>query len=264
MVTAAVSLLVILFLFGPILLIVWLSFTPERGLRLDFTEPSLRWYRELLGSGEFLQSFATSLYLAVATTAIALVLGTLAAYALHRFTFRGREAVAALLLSPLMIPGVAIGLGLGQFLSRLGISYGFWALLIGHVVLTIPYVVRTVTASLAGVDRTIELAAQDLGASRLRAFVLVTVPLLRPGLVAGGLFTFITSFDELTVSLFLSSVRVVPLPVRLFDYLENVIDPTVAAISAVLVLLSLLSILALEWLVGLDRALGGRIDKSRL
>ena len=223
---------------------------------LGFTDISLRWYRELFASRDFVESFVQSLYIALVTTVFATILGTSAAYALGRFRFRGREAVSTVLLSPLMIPGVAIGLSLNQFLSELGMARGYTALFIGHVVITVPYVARTVGAALVGVDRNLEYAAWDLGASKLRAFALITLPLLRPGLVAGALFTFITSFDELTISLFLSGTRIVPLPVRIFTYLETVVEPTAAAASAILVVLSVVTILLVEKLVGLDRILG--------
>jgi putative spermidine/putrescine transport system permease protein len=244
-------------LFGPIVLIVWVSFTPTRGLSMAFRQPSLRWYAELFQSREFIESFGQSVYIAGWTTVLSIGLGTLAAYAIARFRFPGRDLVNTVLLSPLMIPHVAIGIGLVQFLSRIGVPRGYFALVMSHVVVTLPYVVRTVGASLLGVDRNLELAARDLGASWLRAVWSVTLPLVRPGLLAGGVFTFVTSFDEVTVSLFLAGARVVPLPVRLFTYIETVIEPVVAAVSALLVLLSLGAILLLERLAGLERILGG-------
>lgn len=261
MLSAVVSVAIVSLLFGPILLIVWVSFTPTRGLSLAFTQPSLRWYRELFQSQEFLESFGQSIYIAIWTTALSMILGTLAAYAVCRFRFRGRDLVNTLLLSPLMIPYVAIGISLVQFLSRMGIPRGYFSLVVSHVVVTVPYVVRTVGASLLGVDRNLELAAQDLGATWPRAVWSVTLPLVRPGLLAGGLFTFITSFDEVTVSLFIAGARVVPLPVRLFTYIETVVEPVVAAVSALLVLLSLGSILLLERLAGLERILGGFVEQ---
>jgi putative spermidine/putrescine transport system permease protein len=264
MLTTVIATGTVAFLFGPIVLIAWVSFTPTSGLTLAFSEPSLRWYRELFGTREFLESFQQSLHLAVWTTAISMGVGTLAAYAVARFRFRGRDFVSALLLSPLMVPAVAIGISLVQFLSQMGIARGYLALVVGHVVVTLPYVIRIAGASLLGVDRNLELAAQDLGASWPRAIWSVTLPLARPGLLAGALFTFITSFDELTVSLFLAGVRVVPLPVRIYSYLETVIEPIVAAVSVLLVALSLASILLVEWLVGLERILGGGMERRRL
>ena len=257
MLTGAVTLVTIAFLFGPILLIVWVSFTPVQGLSLAFTQPSLRWYRELLQNREFLESFGQSVYIAGWTTVISLALGTPAAYAMARFRFPGRDVMNTLLLSPLMIPHVAIGIGLVQFLSRMGVARGYFSLVVSHAVVTLPYVVRTVGASLLAVDRNLELAAQDLGASWPRAAWSVTLPLVRPGLLAGGIFTFISSFDEITVSIFLAGARVVPLPVRLFTYIETVVEPIVAAVSTLMVLVSIASVVVLERLAGLERILGG-------
>jgi len=256
MVSRIVTFGVLLLLFGPIVLVIWMSFTPAPGFSLDFTDPSLRWYRELFKTRHFIESFQQSVVLGLAVTVISLCLGTLAAYAIGRYRFRGRDAISTLLLSPLMIPGVAIGIALAQFMPLIGLKYGYTTLLLGHVIITVPYVTRTVGASMIGIDPNLELAAFNLGASWFRTFWQITVPLLKPGLLAGALFTFITSFDELTVSLFLSGVRIVPLPVRIYTYLQTVLEPTVAAVSALLVLLSVLAILLVEWLVGLDRILG--------
>lgn len=251
-----VTFLVILFLFGPTLLVVWVSFSPGTGLMVSHVEPSLRWYHELFRTNDFLESFWQSVVLALCTTVISLSIGTIAGYALGRYDFRGKAAVSALILSPIMIPGVAFGVGLAQFFGELGIRPGYHTLIIGHVIITTPFVVRAVTASMLTFDRTVERAAQDLGASWFQMIWRVSLPMLRPGLFAGGLFAIVMSFDELAISLFVSGLYIVPLPVRIFTYLQTVLEPTVAAASVFLILISLCSILVIEKLVGLDRVLG--------
>jgi putative spermidine/putrescine transport system permease protein len=216
----------------------------------------LRWYKELFSTSEFLVSFGQSLLLAVTTTIVSLTIGVLAALALTRYSFRGRLLIQALILSPIMIPGVAFGVGLAQFFGALRVSGGFLPLLTGHVIIATPFVVRTVSASVQTLDRNAERAAISLGASPMRVFREITLPMLRPGLVAGGLFAFVMSFGELAISLFVAGLYVVPLPVRIFTYLQTVLEPTVAAASTFLVLVSVLVLVAIERLVGLHHVLG--------
>jgi len=244
------------FVLAPIVVVLAASLTaaeytsfPPRGL-------SLRWYREIPRHPEFLEAFRVSVVVALASAAMATVLGTPAALALVRYRFRGRAALGALFLSPLMLPTVILGIALLQFFTRLGITRTPLALVAGHLVITVPYVVRLVSASLAGLDPALERAAMNLGATPWQAFRRVTLPLVRPGMVAGAAFAAIVSFDDVSVALFLAGPRTVTLPVRIFTYIEQTFDPLVTAVCSVLIVLAAAAVLVIERSLGLGRVFG--------
>lgn len=232
-------------LLAPLTVAEYTSFPPE-GL-------SLRWYLAIPAHPEFLESFRVSALVAVVTGAVATVLGTLAALVLVRHRFRGRDLVNALFLSPLMLPAVILGIALLQFYTLAGITRTPLALVFGHLVITVPYVVRLVSASLAGFDRSLELAAMSLGATPWQAFRRVTMPLIRPGIVAGATFAAIVSFDDVSVALFLAGPHAVTLPVRIFTYIEQTFDPLVTAVCSVLIVVALMGVVVIERSVGLGQ-----------
>ena len=174
-----------------------------------------------------------------------------------RGRFRGRDAIQTLLLAPLVVPSLVIGLAILLAFSGMGVRDVGARLVGAHVLITFPYMVRTILASLARLDPAMEEAARTLGASALRCFVLVTLPLVRPGVVAGMLFAFIVSFDNVSLSLFLTNARTNTLPIAILNYVEYNFDPSVAAISTMLVAFSLGAALLVERLVGLRRVVGG-------
>lgn len=190
---------------------------------------------------------------AAGATLAALVLGTLCAIAIEQGRFRGREALLAFLVSPLMMPGLVIGVALLQAFRAVGLANVFWSLLIGHVVITLPYVTRTVHASLALFDTRLLEAAQTLGLSRPRALLQVMVPALAPAFLTSGLFAFLASMDNYPISIFLTDARSKTLPIEILHYLEESPDPTIAAISACLILLAAVVLFIAERLVGLRR-----------
>jgi len=223
---------------------------PPRGL-------TLRWYAHALSEDVFTTSALNSLWLATLATAIATPLALAAAYGLVRGRFRGRDAIQTLLLAPLVVPSLVIGLAILLAFSGMGVRDVGARLVGAHVLITFPYMVRTILASLARLDPAVEEAARTLGASALRCFVLVTLPLVRPGVVAGMLFAFIVSFDNVSLSLFLTNARTNTLPIAILNYVEYNFDPSVAAISTMLVAFSLGAALLVERLVGLRRVVGG-------
>jgi putative spermidine/putrescine transport system permease protein len=252
-----VVLLVAAFILAPIVVVVAVSLTdspipefPPRGL-------TLRWYAHALSEDVFTTSALNSLWLATLATAIATPLALAAAYGLVRGRFRGRDAIQTLLLAPLVVPSLVIGLALLLAFSGMGVRDVGARLVGAHVLITFPYMVRTILASLARLDPAVEEAARTLGASALRCFVLVTLPLVRPGVVAGMLFAFIVSFDNVSLSLFLTNARTNTLPIAILNYVEYNFDPSVAAISTMLVAFSLGAALLVERLVGLRRVVGG-------
>lgn len=231
-----VNLCIVFYLLAPVIVVVATAFTttgypvfPPRGF-------TLRWFADVLSSREYLEAMQVSALLGAASTAIAATLGTFAALGLVRGRFAGRDLVSALFLSPIFFPAIVLGLALLIFYTRIGLAGTLGGMIAAHAVLTTPFVIRMVTASLAEFDPAVEEAARNLGASPVRTFFQVTLPLIRPGVVAGAVFAFILSFDELVVSLFLAGPGLQTLPIRIFTSLEYSSRPSVSAISTMLIL----------------------------
>jgi putative spermidine/putrescine transport system permease protein len=227
----------ILYILTPLIFVTWLSFFRQEIPSFPPEGYSLRWYAAIAQNARFVDGFLLSLRLGVAATAIGLAVGVPAALCLARYRFKGREGLNSLLLMPLIVPGVVLGIALYVFHVETEINTGlpilgsFLGLLTGHVLIVIPWTVRLVTASLAGFDRTLEEAAQNLGADRWTTFRRVTVPSILPGIVAAALFSFVSSFGNLELSLFLVGPGRTTLPIAILQYLEWKIDPTIAAVS---------------------------------
>jgi putative spermidine/putrescine transport system permease protein len=227
------------FMVLPIALVLWLSFFKNEILSLPPEGYSLRWYSEMLGQRQFISGFWTSLKVALLATACGLLVTIPASFALTRAQFRGREAVLQLLMSPLIVPAIVIGASLYmsfvevEILTGLPLVGSVWGLAVGHILITIPWSVRLVTANLVGIDRSVEEAALSLGASPPVAALKVTLPLIWPGIVAAALFSFVVSFGNLEISLLLVTPGQTTLPIAILQYLQWKIDPTIAAVSAV-------------------------------
>ncbi len=246
---------VLVFILAPLAVTIAISFNdapfvvfPPRGL-------TFKWYGQVFHDTEFLDSLVFSTELALAATGGALLLGVPAAFAVVRGRMAGREAVAALLLSPLVFPVLITGVALLQLFSMLRSDDTALNLFVAHVLVTLPYVVRTVTASLVLADRTLEEAAQTLGAGRWRVFRRVTVPQIAPGLAAGALFAFMVSFDNFPISMWLADAQHNPVPLLIFQRIANVFEPSLAAISTLLIGFALAVVLVVERVAGLRRGL---------
>jgi putative spermidine/putrescine transport system permease protein len=250
--------LVYAFVLAPIAVVLLASLTAAEYTSFPPEGLSLRWYLAIPDHPEFVESFRVSLLVALVTGALATALGTVAALVLVRQRFPGRDALNALFLSPLMLPAVILGIALLQFYTTVGITRTPFALVCGHLVITVPYVIRLVSASLAGFDRTLELAAMNLGATPWQAFRRVTVPLVRPGIVAGATFAVIVSFDDVSVALFLAGPHSTTLPVRIFSYIEQTMDPLATAVCSVLIVVALAAVIVIERSVGLGRMFGAQ------
>ena len=231
----AVNILILLYLVAPVIVVVATAFTttaypvfPPQGF-------TLQWFERFFGMPEFTEAIRRSTLLALSSTTVATVLGTFSALSLARYRFSGREAISAFMLSPILFPTIVFGLALLVFYSRIGLSGSFAGLVIAHSVLTTPFVIRLVMASLAEFDPAVEEASRNLGAGWWRTFLQVTLPLIRPGVLAGAVFAFIISFDELVVTLFLAGPDMTTLPVRIYTYVEFSSDPTISAISTMLI-----------------------------
>lgn len=247
----------VVFMLAPLAIVCIVAFTPEGYLSLPTRGPSLRWFQAIFRYPEFLRAFYDSLWLAALSSTIAIALAVPAALAIARYRFPGREAMTALFMSPLMVPHVVLGIAFLRFFTQIGLSGTFMGLVLSHVIVILPFALRLVLAASYGIDRRIEHAAISLGAGSMTVFRRVTLPLILPGVVSGWLLAAINSFDEVTMTVFIASPATTTLPVRMFLYIQDNIDPLIAAVSACLIGLTALLLLALDRLYGLDRLFVG-------
>jgi len=245
--------LVLVFLIGPFFVIVAASLSAGETLAFPPHGLSLQWMAKVFTIDSFRASFAISLLLAVGGTALALMLGVPAAYALSRYPLPFKEAIRAILSAPIVVPGIIVGLSILRYLV---VPFGFsitLALFFAHTALVLPYAVRVVSASLDNLRSDIEEAAVLLGSSRLGAFFRVVVPNIRGGLLAAFILGFVTSFNQVPVSLFLSGPGIQTLPINMLGYMETTYDPSVAALSALLAFLSVGIVFLAERFLGFSR-----------
>jgi putative spermidine/putrescine transport system permease protein len=251
--------LAFLYILLPLIFVTWLSFYAQEIPSYPPEGYTLHWFGAITGNDRFINGLLLSLQLGVIATALGLLVSVPAALCIANYRFRGREVLNSLLLSPLMVPGVVLGTAIYVFHVETEIATGLpilgslGGLVWGHVLITIPWIVRLVTASLAGFDRTLEEAAQSLGATPLRTFWRITLPSILPGIVAGAMFAFVSSFGNLEMSLFLVGPGRTTLPIAILQYLQWKIDPTIAAISVVQILLVAIAMLITDRFVRLSR-----------
>lgn len=245
--------LVLGFLLLPVVVVALASLSSTSYLTVPPKGVTLRWFGAVLGDREYVQAVGVSLVLALVATLGSLTAGVAASYALIRRRVHGGALVSALLNAPLIFPGVVVGVALLQFYALVRMNGTFVGLALAHMVITVPYVVRAVMASLQGIDPEIESAARVLGASGPAAFLTVTLPLIRPGIAAGALFSFIVSFDNVPVSIFLLGAGQMTLPVKIFTAIEYGVDPSVAAISTMLIVVTGLALAGAERWIGFHR-----------
>jgi putative spermidine/putrescine transport system permease protein len=231
--------LILAFLAAPIAVVVAVSFSSASYLTFPPPAFGLRWYAVYLSSDDWLRPTWLSLWVAAAVVVLATLLGTLAALGLARLPRPLRALASGLILSPLIVPTIVVAIGIYYAFSRLGLVSTPAGLILAHSCLAVPFVVTSVSASLKGLDPRLEQAALSLGATPRGTFFQVTLPLIRPGILVGALFAFITSFDELVVALFISGSGAVTLPRRMWDDLRFQIEPTIAAVSTLTIALTL-------------------------
>jgi putative spermidine/putrescine transport system permease protein len=249
--------LFIAFILAPILIVCAVSFTPLGYLSLPVHGASLRWFRAIADNPDFIDAFQQSLLLGTLSATIAVAITVPAAVAIARYRFPGRQALTAFLQAPLMIPQVVLGIAFLRFFTQFGLGGTFTGLVISHVVIIVPFALRLVLTAATGMDTQIEHAAVSLGASWLTTFRRVTLPMILPGIASGWVLAFISSFDEVTMTVFIASPRTTTLPVRLFLYIQDNIDPLVAAVSTALIGLTIVAIVIIDRLYGLERLLIG-------
>ena len=248
----------VVFVLAPILIVCAVAFTPEGFLSLPTNGLSLRWFRAIADYPEFIAAFRDSLWLATISSTIAIGLAVPAALGIVRYRFRGRDAMTALFMSPLMVPHVVLGIAFLRFFSEIGLSGSFMGLVLAHVIVIMPFALRLVLASSYGIDARIEHAAVSLGAGPATVFKRVTVILILPGVVSGWMLAFISSFDEVTMTVFIASPKTTTLPVRLLIQIQDNIDPLVASVSASLIAITSIFLVVLDRVYGLDRLFLGQ------
>lgn len=255
----AVNLAICFYLLAPIVVVVMTSFSADQFMQFPPSGWSLRWYETFFSDRRLLQGLSLSATLACVTALVAGIIGSLAAYALHKSRSVFADFLRSLHSAPLITPGVVTGLAMLIYFNGIGLRGTFLTLLIGHVVLAIPFVVMIVSAGVKSFDNSIEEAAVSLGANPFVAFVTVTFPAIRVSMISGALFAFLNSFDEVVVTLFLPGPRTKTLPVIMFEYVQHNLDPLPAAISTVLIAMSLVIVFIAVKFGNLGRLAGERL-----
>lgn len=242
-----ITAIVLVYLAIPLFVVLPISLSSASYLEFPPKSFALKWYAKYFLDPSWTNATIFSFKLGLVTMLVASTIGTLASFGIIRGRFRGKQWVQVLILSPMIVPVIIIAIAIYSFFAKLKLIENFWGLVIGHSVVAIPFVFINVSAALLGFDVTLEKAASSLGANRLRSFFRVTFPLIRPGILNGALFAFVTSFDELIITMFISGTRQT-LPVRMWMDLWLEIDPTIAAVSSFLIFISIAALLSAEWI----------------
>ncbi len=247
--------LIFIFLITPILVVIPLSFNAvpfftftEGMLRLDPEAYSLRWYRDFINNPQWIHSLQNSFIIAIFSTILSTILGTLAALGLSRPYTPYKAAIMGILISPMIVPLIISATGMFFFYTSVGLAQTHLGIILAHTALGTPFVVITVTATLVGFDQSLVRAAQSLGAAPTTVFFKVIMPLILPGVISGALFAFITSFDEVVVVLFLADFDQRTIPLQMFSGLREQISPTILAVATILVLISVFLLTSVELL----------------
>lgn len=250
-----ITLLSVIFLMAPIVVVAVMSFAVRPAALFPPQEWTIAWYREVITDPVFRSSLFLSLVIALAATVTSLTLGTAASISIVRFDFRGAKFIEGMLMSPLVFPGLVVGLMLLKIFATMSMFNPLMNLVLAHTLMTLPYVIRTVTASLRQIDVSLEDAARTLGASEWMVFRRITTPQIAGGLVAGGIFAFIMSFDNFVVSLWLADAGAVPLPILIFRHISSSFTPSITAEATIMVGFGIVSVVLLELTVGLRKSL---------
>lgn len=249
--------IVVVFVLAPLVVVCLVAFTPGISLSVPTSSFSIRWFKAVFAHSDLMQSFKNSLWLGFFSATISTLIAVPCGLAITRFQFKGREWLNGLFLSPLMIPHLVLGVALLRMFSLIGATGSFFWLIFAHVLVITPYVLRLVIAATVGFDYSCEQAAKSLGASNFTTFRRITLPMILPGITGGWLLAFINSFDEVTMSIFVTAPSTVTLPVRMYMYATESIDPLMAAASALIVCFTIVVMVLIDRLYGLDKILVG-------
>lgn len=252
----AFSMLVLLFLMIPTFIVIPMSFSSSQYLQFPPPGFSTKWYEKFFSSPAWLDSFIFSLKVGFATMILATIIGTLASLVLSRVKSKWMNLIYYIIMTPMIVPLIIIAVAIYSFFVQSKLQGSYIGLVIAHTVIALPYVVTTVLGSLKNFDIQLEQAARSLGAPPFTAFMKITVPIISPALISGALFAFIASFDELIVSIFVSSAESKTLPVRMWEGVRLDIDPTITAISSILIFISIILFVCMQLLQILSRKKG--------
>ena len=245
-----------IFLFAPLVIIAMTSIGTENYIAFPPKGFSMQWFATVFKSKAFINSMGTSFFISMVATLAALLIGMPAAYGLSRYNFKGKAAIKSFFFSPLIVPGVVVGFSLFQFLLvKLNLSV-YMSLFIGHTLVIIPYIIRVIGSSLEGFDYSIEEAAMSLGCKKSQTFFKVVLPNITSGVMAAFMLAFINSFNNVPVSMFLTGPGVSTLPITMMNYVEYNYDPTVSALSVILMILTIVIMYILEKTLGLNNFAG--------
>jgi putative spermidine/putrescine transport system permease protein len=256
LVIGTLATLALLIIVAPVVIVLTTSFTEGRSLKFPPTGFSLQWYEALFDpskSRQIHRAVSNSLEVAAWSTAFGMLLGSMAALGIARNRHRLARIADGFFLSPLVLPGLTFGLAALMYFTLIGFRPSLNLIIAGHMIVTIPFILRTTTASLSQLDPALNDCSQSLGASWLYTLRRVTLPLIAPGIFAGAFLAFMASIDNVPVSLFLSTARTDMLPIRMWGMMESTLDPRIAAVSGVLITSAFLLMLVMEWTVGLTR-----------
>ncbi|MCP4403957.1 MAG: ABC transporter permease [bacterium] len=248
-----IMVLMFIFLIGPFLVIIVSSFSSDAIMKFPPKGFSLQWYGKVLNIRMFRTTFVISLQTGLAATLTALILGVPVAYTSVRHHFKGKGLMELFFSSPAIVPGLVIGFALLRFfvyVSQIPVMAGLY---LGHTAILFPYTVRVVSASLRNFDVAVEEAAVSLGSSRLHSFFAVVLPNIRSGLIAAFILAFITSFNNVPISLFLTGPGVATLPIQMLIYMEYYFDPTISALSSILIVITVIIVQSAERLLGISQ-----------
>lgn len=246
------------FIVAPLLVIILVSFSDKGFISMPFDGASLRWYKSMLDAPELMGALWVSIWLGLGSATLATLVSVPAAIAIARYRFLGRDALTALLLSPLMVPHVVLGVAFLRFFSLMSWTGSFTALLLVHALIIVPYSLRLTLGAIIGLDRDAELAARSLGATRWTSFRRILLPLILPGVVGGWVLAFIQSFDEVTMTVFIATPGTTTLPVALYHRVALLTDPVTTAVSTVMIVGTMAMMFIIDRAVGLDKVLIGK------
>jgi len=245
------SLLVYMFLLAPLVIITVTAFGSDSYLKFPPSGFSFKWIENIFKVEMFMKTFKISMEVAVLGTTLALIIGIPVAYVLSRYRFKGKKILQGLFLSPVIVPGIVLGFSLLKFLIINNDLPVFTSLLLGHTVIILPYIIRVISSSLENFDFSIEESAVSLGASRLKTFFIIVLPNVTSGVIAAFILAFINSFNNVPISIFLTGPGISTLPIQMMSYVEYYFDPTVAALSVILMAMTAVLMFIVEKTLGL-------------
>ena len=258
----AVSIIAVIgytFVLAPLVVVIGTSVN-RTDMSFPPTDFSLIWFAEAIRRPEFVDAAIVSLFLALGAAVVSTLCALPVTVLLRNARPKLRRTISAAFLGPLLVPSVILALALYQVVLIVAGTVATWALFVGHVVITLPFPVRTIAAVVEGLDPDLEDAAASVGATPLQTFFKVTLPLIKPGVIAGALFAFVASWNDFPISIFLAPPQMVPLPIKMYTYIQYEYKPLIAAISTFLIGMSVVLIYSIERLVGLDVFIGEKAN----